>query len=89
MENNQINKPLSLLTKELEESLINTINMYTSTLHPSVIELIVNKVSMNVQQYAEKQTRNEQLAYEQSLAAQVIQPIEEELIEEVSKEDEV
>ena len=88
MENNQINKPLSLLTKELEESLINTINMYTSTLHPSVIELIVNKVSMNVQQYAETQTRNEQLAYEQSLAMQQMAPEMEEIVAEEPEEQE-
>lgn len=88
MENNQINKPLSILTKELEENLINTINTYTSTLHPSVIELIVNKVFMNVQQYADNHARNERLEYEQSLAMQQMAPDMEEIVAEEPEEQE-
>ena len=87
MENNQFNKPLSILTKELEESLINTINTYTSVLHPSVIELIVNKVSMSVQQYADNHARNEHAEYEQSLSMQQMAPAMEEIVAEEPEED--
>lgn len=87
MENNQLNKPLSILTKELEENLINTINTYTSALHPSVIELIVNKVSMSVQHYADNHARNERTEYEQSLAMQQMVPTMEEIVAEEPEED--
>ena len=66
--NNQINKPLSLLTSEFEASLVNTINTYTSTLHPSIIELVVGKVYTNVCQFAEKQAQHEQTEYQKALA---------------------
>ena len=68
--NNQINKPLSLLTKELEASLVNIINEYTSILHPTIIELVVNKVYTSVGQFAEKQAKREQTEYEKALAEQ-------------------
>ena len=68
--NNQINKPLSLITKEFEASLVNTINAHTSTLHPSIIELIVGKVYTSVCQFAEEQTKREQAEYEKALAEQ-------------------
>ena len=68
--NKQTNKPLSLLTKELEEGLVNTINTYTSILHPSIIELIVEKVYTNVGQFTEQHTKREQIAYEKALAEQ-------------------
>lgn len=66
--NNQINKPLSLLTSEFEASLVNTINTYTSILHPSIIEMVVGKVYTNVCQFAEQQAQREQTEYEKALA---------------------
>ena len=87
MENNQINKPLSILIKELEESLINTINTYTLALHPSVIELIVNKVSMSVQQYADNHARNEHAEYEQSLSMQQMAPVMGKIVAEEPEEE--
>ena len=66
--NNQINKPLSLLTSEFEASLVNTINTYTSILHPSIIEMVVGKVYTSVSQFAEQQAKREQAEYEKALA---------------------
>ena len=48
----------------------NTINTYTSILHPSIIELIVEKVYTNVGQFTEQHTKREQIAYEKALAEQ-------------------
>jgi hypothetical protein len=62
------NKPLSLLTNELETSLVNTINKYTSILHPSIIEMVVGKVYTNVCQFAEQHANREQTEYEKALA---------------------
>ena len=68
--NNQINKPLSLITKEFETSLVNIINAHTSILHPTIIELVVDKVYTSVGQFAEKQAQREQAEYEKALAEQ-------------------
>ena len=67
---NQINKPLSLLTSEFEASLVNTINTYTSILHPSIIEMVVGKVYTSVGQFAEQQANREQTEYEKAIAEQ-------------------
>lgn len=66
--NTTYNKPLSLLTNELEASLVSTINTYTSILHPLIIEMVVGKVYTNVYKFAEQHANREQTEYEKALA---------------------
>ena len=70
--NTTLNKPLSLLTNELEASLVNTINTYAPILHPSIIEMVVGKVYTNVYKFAEQQAEREQTEYEKALAEKAL-----------------
>lgn len=67
MENNNIQKPVSLIVKEAREEIVKLIN--NTQLHPTLFGMILKEVYAEFQEYEQKYTEQEQTQYYNELKA--------------------
>ena len=67
MENNNIQKPVSLIVKETKEEIVKLIN--NTQLHPTLLGMILKEVYAEFQEYEQKYTEQEQAQYYNELKA--------------------
>lgn len=67
MENNNIQKPISLIVKETKEEIVKLIN--NTQLHPTLFGMILKEVYAEFQEYEQKYSEQEQIQYYNELKA--------------------